>query len=62
MQYLDTVRDGSEGGPSRRYWTCDGVAAEVGEPDIVPLYHGLYSTVAPDFKSENVQILRCIER
>ena len=62
MQYLDTVRDGSEGGLSSGYWTCDGVAAEVGEPDIVPLYHELYSTVAPDFKSENAQILRCIER
>jgi hypothetical protein len=62
MQYLDTVRDGSEAGLSSGYWTCDGVAAEVGEPDIVPLYHELYSTVAPDFKSENAQILRCIEQ
>ena len=62
MQYLDMVRDGSEGELSIGYWTCDGVAAEVGEPDIVPLYHELYSTVAPGFKSENAQILRCIER
>jgi hypothetical protein len=62
MQYLDMVRDGSEGGLSSGYWTCDGVAAEAGEPDIIPLYHELYSTVAPDFISENAQILRCIER
>ena len=32
MQYLDTVRDGSEGELSIGYWSCDGVAAEVGEP------------------------------
>lgn len=38
------------------------MAAEVGEPDIIPLYHELYSTAAPDFTSENAQILRCIER
>ena len=38
------------------------MAAEVGEPDIVPLYHELYSMVAPGFISENAQILRCIER
>lgn len=62
IQYLDTVRDGSEGVLSIRYWTCDGVAAEVGEPDIASLYHERYSTAAPDFKSENAQILRCIER
>lgn len=62
MEYLDTVRDGTEGGLSSGYWTCDGVAAEAGEPDIVPLYHELYSTVALDFISENAQILRCIKR
>jgi hypothetical protein len=36
MQYLDGVRDGIEAGPSSGYWACDGVAAEVGEPDIIP--------------------------
>ena len=62
MEYLDMVRDGSEGELSNGYWTCDGVACEVGESDILPLYHGLYSAIAPDFVSENEEILKCMKR
>jgi len=56
------VRDGSEGKLSSGYWTCERVAREAGESDILPLYHSLYSTKAPDFVSENEEILRCIGR
>jgi len=56
------VRDGSEGELSSACWTYDGVAVKVGESDIVPLYHELCFTVAPGFKGENAEILRCIER
>ena len=62
MEYLDMVRDGSEGKLSCGYWTCERVAREAGESDILPLYHSLYSTKAPDFVSENEEILRCIGR
>jgi len=62
MEYLDKVRDDSEKGLSSGYWACDEVAAEAGEPDIVPLYHELYSTVTNAFISGNTEILRFIER
>ena len=62
MEYLDMVRDGSEDKLSSGYWTCDGIACEAGASEILPLYHNLYSTRAPDFVSENEEILRCMKR
>jgi hypothetical protein len=61
MQYIAQVYDGSKGELASGYWTCDVVAAEVGEANIIPLYHELYSTVAPDFESENIEILKALE-
>lgn len=63
MQYLARVRDGSEGGElSDGYWTTQVVAAELGSQQIVPLYQELYSQEAPDFVSENTQIIGAIDR
>lgn len=61
MEYLARVRDGSEGKIVAGYSTIDVVAAEVGEAKIIPLYHELYSTKAPDFVSENDEILKSVE-
>ena len=42
------------------YWTCNVVAAEVGEMVLTPLYSRLFSQNAPDFRSENQEIFRSI--
>lgn len=61
MEYLATVRDGSEDGRLvNGYWTTQVIAAELGENQVLPLYQELYSQNAPDFKSENEQIIKAI--
>lgn len=57
MQYIGTVRDGSENELGNGYWTCNVVATEIDGSSIVPLVGELYSTEAPDFVSENSEIL-----
>lgn len=61
MQYLSTVRDGSEGQLAEGYWVCNVVGAEVEHNGIIPMYQHLYSAKAPDFVSENDEILRCVD-
>jgi hypothetical protein len=61
MQYLCRVRDGSEGELAEGYWSCDVVGVEVGEAEIIPLYQAMYSSHAPDFKSENDEMLKAVE-
>lgn len=61
MQYLCRVRDGSEGELADGYWACDVVGVEAGAAEVIPLYQELYSTHAPEFKSENDQMLRAVE-
>jgi len=61
MEYLCRVRDGSEGELADGYWTCDVVGVEVGEAQIIPLYHELYSPRAPGFSSENEEILKAVD-
>ena len=61
MQYLSKVRDGSTGEITDGYWVCSVVGAEVEREDVIPLYQHLYSAAAPEFVSENAEILRCIE-
>jgi hypothetical protein len=61
MQYLARVRDGSEGKLRDGYWCCQVVAARRGSPEVLPLYQELYSQKAPDFDSENEEILKAIE-
>ena len=57
MQYLATVRDASEKTIGKGYWMCDVVGCEVGSNEITPLAQELWSQKAPDFTSENEQIL-----
>jgi len=43
------------------YWTTQVVGAELDKNEVLPLYHELYSQDAPDFKSENIQIIKAID-
>jgi len=61
MEYLATVRDGSKKELAEGYWLCCVAAAELDSHRVVPLYKALYSAEAPDFVSENFQILRAID-
>jgi len=62
MPYLARVRDGSEGKLRDGYWWCQVVGARRGSAQVVPLYQELYSQEAPDFVSENEEILKAIGR
>jgi len=62
MEYLAEVRDGSEGTIGKGYWLCEVVGCEVGSNEITPLAQELWSQNAPDFKSENDQILSVVEK
>lgn len=62
MEYLAKVRDGSDGGQIvKGYWTTQVIGAQLGENQVLPLYQELYSQNAPDFKSENTQIIKAID-
>jgi hypothetical protein len=61
MEYLAQVRDGSEKKLSKGYWTMKVVGAELERVKIVPLYEHLYSQDAPDFDSENKEILHAVD-
>jgi hypothetical protein len=61
MQYLAKVRDGSEGQIADGYWVCSVVGAEVERNGIIPMYQRLYSAAAPDFISENDELLKCVD-
>jgi len=60
MEYLATVRDGSEGNFAHGYWTCSVIGTEAGESVFIPLYHRLYSQAGPDFISENAEVRKAI--
>lgn len=62
MEYLATIRDGSEKELGLGYWLCEVVGAEVGSAQIVPLAQSLWSQEAEDFVSENEEVLRQIRR
>ena len=61
MQYLAKVRDGSAGQVSDGYWVCSVVGAQEDSDEIIPLYQHLYSAKAPEFISENAEILSCVD-
>lgn len=61
MEHLADVRDGSEKSIGRGYWLCEVVGAEVGSAQITPLAQRLWSQEAPDFVSENEQILELVD-
>ena len=62
MEYLATVRDGSEKVLGQGYWLCAVIGAEVGSAGITPLAQGLWSQNAPDFISENEEILSLVRQ
>lgn len=62
MEHLAKVRDGSDGGEIvNGYWTIQVLGARLSENEVLPLYHELYSQYAPDFISENTQIIKAID-
>jgi len=61
MEYLATVRDGSAHELAQGYWTLHVMGTWVDSDTLVPLYQRLYSADAPDFVSENEEILRAVD-
>jgi len=60
MEYLADVRDASEDTIGKGYWMIEVIAAEAGEREVTPLYQSLYSQEAPEFDSENSEILDAV--
>ncbi len=61
MEFLATVRDGSAHDFALGYWMLHVIGTEVDSNAITPLYQRLWSAQAPDFVSENEEILRGID-
>lgn len=61
MPYLATVRDGSTGELVPGYWSCLALACEPDRRRVIPLHLRLWSADAPDFVSENHQLLEVID-
>ena len=61
MPYLATVRDGSSGELVPGYWSCVAMACEPDRRRVIPLHLRLWSAEAPDFVSENHQLLEVID-
>lgn len=62
MEYMATVRDGSQKALGQGYSTCSVIAAEVNKPRLIPLYGELYSHECPDFMSENTEIIKAFRQ
>jgi len=61
MEYLATVRDGSRNELAEGYWLYTVTACDRGKHRVMPLYQALASASAPDWSSENDQILRGVD-
>jgi len=61
MQYLATVRDGSDGELKPGYWTMQVAMSRLDADGAVMLYHKLYSAEAPGFVSENDEMLTAVD-
>ena len=61
MPYLATVRDGSTGALVPGYWSGVALACEPASRRVLPLLQQLWSADAPDFVSENAQLLGMID-
>lgn len=61
MPFLATVRDGSTGEFVNGYWTCFIAGCESKSRRMIPLHLSLWSAEAPDFKSENHEILSAVD-
>jgi hypothetical protein len=62
MEHLAPVRDGSAGKIASGYWLCQVVGVENGDNAIVPLHAHPNSQKAPDFVSENAEILAAVDQ
>ncbi len=63
MEYMATVRDGSDGGELvDGYWTNQVIASDVDSNEITPLYFSLYSQASPGFTGENNEILKAMDQ
>lgn len=60
MEHLAYVRDGSDDVIGTGYWTIHINAAELNQQEVTPLYQSLHSQEAPNFGSQNKQILEAI--
>jgi len=61
MQFLARVRDGSAHDFASGYWTLHIIGTQVNSNRMVPLYQQLWSSKAPDFVSENDEIMRAVD-
>jgi hypothetical protein len=61
MPHLARVRDGSTGELVNGYWACVALACEPERRRVLPLMQELWSAEAPDFRSENTQLLGIID-
>jgi hypothetical protein len=61
MPYLARVRDGSSGELANGYWCGVALACESASRKVIPLLQQLWSADAPDFGSENTQLLQMID-
>jgi hypothetical protein len=61
MPYLARVRDGSSGELVNGYWCGVALACEPASRKVIPLWQQLWSADAPDFVSENTQLLTMID-
>jgi hypothetical protein len=61
MPHLATVRDGSTGQLVSGSWACVALACEPENRRVLPLLQELWSAEAPDFVSENAQLLGMID-
>jgi hypothetical protein len=61
MPHLATVRDGSTGELVNGYWACVALACEPECRRVLPLMQELWSAAAPDYQSENTQLLSIID-
>lgn len=62
MECLAKVRDASRKELGQGYWVDTVVGAQNDSSEIVPLVHRLYSQDAPDFVSENHELLDAMKR
>lgn len=61
MPHLATVRDGSSGALVRGYWACVALACEPASRRVLPLMQRLWSAAAPDYESENAELLAMVD-
>jgi hypothetical protein len=61
MEYLYRVHDGSKDELADGYWNLQVIAGEAGRSEVIPLYHRLYSSQAPDFEGENLEIIKAVQ-